>query len=269
MILLIGGTSETALLALALAEAGFEVLVSTSTDIPLDVGTHPNLTRRVGMLNHDGMSRLMKEFGIRLVVDSSHPYASSVTANARRAASERNVPYLRWARPSDLAQAEGPILAENHEMAARIACAFGRAVLLTTGSRNLVPYVREARRTAVVLVVRVLPYPESMEACRRAGVHATNIVAGRGPFSVEDNLSVMRRFNIGVLVTKDSGSQGGVPQKVEAARIHGCPVVVVRRPEEFPEKTFSDISELVAAVSSQCAIKEATLVGRRNGSEVM
>ena len=38
-VLLLGGTSETAPLATALARAGHNVLVSTATDIALDVGT--------------------------------------------------------------------------------------------------------------------------------------------------------------------------------------------------------------------------------------
>lgn len=248
MILLIGGTSETALIARALVEAGFKVLVSTSTDIPLDIGNHPALTRRVGPLDDNEMLRLVTESGITLMVDASHPYASSVTENARNAAAAAVIPYMRWVRPSVLTQNGWIILAVDHAAAAREACAFGSAVFLTTGSKNLAPYVLEAERTRVPLVVRVLPYPHSMEACRNAGVPDANIITGRGPFSMEDNLEIMRRFNIGVVVTKDSGSEGGVPEKLEAARVHGCRVVVVQRPEESSEKSFTDIGELVAAV---------------------
>ncbi|MBF0509675.1 MAG: precorrin-6A/cobalt-precorrin-6A reductase [Deltaproteobacteria bacterium] len=43
MILLIGGTSETASFAEALAAAGFDVLVSTATDVALEVGRHPRI----------------------------------------------------------------------------------------------------------------------------------------------------------------------------------------------------------------------------------
>ena len=40
MILLLGGTSSTAEIALGLAAAGYRVLVSQATDVPLDVGRH-------------------------------------------------------------------------------------------------------------------------------------------------------------------------------------------------------------------------------------
>ncbi len=44
MILLIGGTSETAPLASGLAAAGYEVLVSTATDAPAGDRDHPRIS---------------------------------------------------------------------------------------------------------------------------------------------------------------------------------------------------------------------------------
>jgi len=250
MILLVGGTSETAPLALALADAGYEVLVSTATDVLLDVGTHPNISRRIGVLDREGMLRLAIQHDIRLIVDASHPYAVAARKNVRQTASALSVPYLSWNRPAVLAENESVIFRANHKAAAKTACSFGVPVLLTSGSRHLAPYVIAAERAGVKLVVRVLSHPSSLEACRAAGVSEENVVAGRGPFSVEDNLAVMQRFNIGVIVTKDSGVAGGVLEKIEAARIHGCPVVVVKRPKEVTGSTFSDVEELVAAVIS-------------------
>ena len=247
MILLIGGTSETAPLALALAQVGFKVLVSTATDLTLDVGSHPNLSRRVGKLDRAGMYRLASENGIKLIVDAAHPYATSARANARKTAMELNIPYLGWLRPAVLEPHEWVIFRENHEPAAEVACSFGVPLLLTTGSTNLAPYVAAADRSGVELVVRVLAHPDSLEASRKAGVRESNIVTGRGPFSVDENLAVMRRFSIGVLVTKDSGVAGGVPAKLEAARILGCRVVVVQRPKESAGSMFFDVSKLVAA----------------------
>lgn len=46
MILLLGGTADTAILATMLAEAGYDVLVSTATGIPLATGDHPRIRRQ-------------------------------------------------------------------------------------------------------------------------------------------------------------------------------------------------------------------------------
>lgn len=250
MILLLGGTSETAPLGLALASAGWKVLVSTATDVPLDVGDHLNLSHRSGKLDEDAMVRLISEKGIRIVVDASHPYASTVRTTARNVCQRLGTPYLTFVRPAVVTEQDFIQFAENHEEAARLAFAFALPVLLTTGSRNLAPYAAQARRTGVTLIVRVLQHPDSLDACRNAGIPQANIITGRGPFSVRDNRSVIQRFRIGCLVTKDSGIAGGVPEKIEAARLENCHVVVVGRPEQTDEATCSTVEEVLAAVRS-------------------
>ena len=139
--------------------------------------------------------------------------------------------------------------ADNHADAARIACSFGRPVLLTTGSRNIEPYVNEAERSGCELVVRVLDDPRSLQAVQDAGVKEQNIIGGRGPFSFEDNVAVIRDFSVGVIVTKDSGEAGGVPAKLSAARSEECEVVMVKRPRESSDVVFSVIRDLLDAIS--------------------
>ena len=58
-------------------------------------------------------------------------------------------------------------------------------------------------------------------------------LAGRGPFSVEDELALLRAHAIEVLVTKASGG-AATYAKLAAARQLGLPVVMVRRPPPPP-----------------------------------
>ena len=248
MILLFGGTSETAPLAEGLVAAGYEVLVSTATNIPLDVGTHPAVQRRAGPLDEAAAIRLIHEQSIQAVVDATHPYALQAHATAEQAARKCGIPYFRFARPTSLEKQEGLVLAKTHEEAAHIAFSYSKTVLLTTGSRNLEPYVREARVSGNALIVRVLP--QSRGACRHAGIEEDSIVTGRGPFSVEENRRLIRERSIGVLVTKDSGAAGGMPEKLEAGRSEKCMIVVVQRPpQESP--AMESIDELMAAISKK------------------
>ncbi len=250
MIFVLGGTAETAWIADELAAAGFDVLVSTQTDVPLETGTHPGIKRRSGALDRAGMVALGHEKRVRAIVDVSHPYAANVKANAESAATELGIPYLSWIRAPALTAEKGLHFVDTHEEAAALAFSFGRPVLLTTGSRNLAPYVERRDRTGVRLVVRVLPHSDSLEICRRAGIDDRNVIAARGPFSVEENRTAIRKHGIGVVVTKDSGVAGGVPAKIEAAEDEGCVVVALRRPAESSRLFFSNPSELVAALTS-------------------
>ena len=263
MILLLGGTSETAPLATALAEAGYRVLVSTATAIALDTGEHPHIRRRAGRLDLQSMSALAQREGVRAIVDATHPYAAAAHSTAVAAADELRIPCLTYLRPAVL-QADGgtavpavctggtPVLpAATHEEAARLAGEAGGPILLTTGSQNAAPYARAGRGRGIALFVRVLPAAESLAACRAAGVPEEHIVTGRGPFSLEDNRALIKKFGIKALVTKDSGAAGGLAEKMEAARLENCQVIVVRRPQSGAGETFSSIPALVQALSAR------------------
>jgi precorrin-6A/cobalt-precorrin-6A reductase len=249
MILLIGGTSETAPLASGIAAAGYEVLVSTATDAPLEIGADPRICRRTGRLDDKGLIALAGEKGVRAIVDAAHPYASAAHAAALNAARHLSIPCLVLRRPAMETEGIPVRFAADHAEAAALAFADGRPVLITTGSRNLAPYAEAARGTGVPFAVRVLDAPESLTACRKAGIAEERIIAGRGPFTLEENLAAIRRFGIGVLVTKDSGRAGGFDAKLAAARQTGCSIIVLSRPgTPDTELTFDHQAALIAAL---------------------
>lgn len=249
MILLLGGTAETALLSEAIAESGFAVLVSTATEIPLPLGNAKGVSRRAGPLDADAMTSLVREQGIRAIVDATHPYASGAHDTARRAAGRAGVPCLAFVRSASILEEDDVLSAVDHREAARVSTSFGVPILLTIGSRNLVPYVHAAGAAGIPLFARVLPYPDSLEACRKSGILPTSTLPGRGPFTVEENRSVLRKHGIGVLVTKDGGMEGGVRAKIEAAREEGCRVVAVARPQNVSPRAYDRVAPLVDALS--------------------
>ncbi|MFH0937934.1 MAG: precorrin-6A reductase [Planctomycetota bacterium] len=252
MIFLLGGTSETAPLAMALAQVRYRVLVSTATEISLDIGAHQLISRRSGHLDTSALASLLRAQQAIAVVDATHPYALTAHATAKDAAAIVGIPCLRYVRSvATPTITEDVIYAANHEEAARVAVSFDRPILLTTGSRNLELYARAARAKSVPLIARVLPEAASLKACQNAGLAAEHIVAGRGPFSVEENQALIRKFSIGVLVTKDSGQAGGVPAKLESARLEHCRVVVVERPTQSPAQSFDNVADLVKALAAR------------------
>jgi precorrin-6A/cobalt-precorrin-6A reductase len=252
MILLLGGTSDTAPIAMRIAQSGYRVLVSKATEIPLETGNHPNIEVRSGSLDLRRLSELIDQCGIRAIVDATHPYAVTIRRLASRAAQDKGIAHLSFVRPPSVSSATpGVQFAADHSAAALLAFGYGRPVLLTTGTRNLTPYVEQSRRSRFPLIVRVLDRPESQIACRQAGIPPEQVIAARGPFSVEENRRHMREFRIGVLVTKDSGTAGGVEEKLQAAQAEGCRVIVVARPVLGREQVFTEIEALLAAIQGE------------------
>ncbi|MDX9787524.1 MAG: precorrin-6A reductase [Desulfobacterales bacterium] len=250
MILLIGGTTEAVPIARALLKVGFNVLLSTATEMPPRGRLPARLLRRTGMLNAEGLAELICTRGICAVVDATHPYAAATSVNAWHACRQTGIPYVAFDRPSTIgASFDGIFRAENHAEAAALACSFRHPVLLTIGVRNLSPYVSAARQQGIPLVARVLNHPSSLAECRRAGLTTEEIVCANGPFSVTENASLIMRHHIGVLVTKDSGDAGGVRTKIIAAQTSKCRVVVIRRPAR-PQAGYPSIAALLKAIQT-------------------
>jgi precorrin-6A/cobalt-precorrin-6A reductase len=257
MILLLGGTSETAPIAEAIAAAGYRVLVSTATDIDLFVGAHPSIAHRRGRLDELAMKTLVRKHGIRAIIDATHPFASQVHRTALDTAARTGVPYLRYERPGVTEEGggrdDGVCIVASHEDAARVGCASGGPILLTVGSRKLHVYAKPARDAGIRLMARVLDHAESRKAAHEAGLADGQLVIGRGPFSVEQNRELIRRCEAQVLITKDSGDAGGVSRKLEAARLEGCRVVLVAKPKPLFDSGFPCASELIAELQHRVA----------------
>ena len=257
MILLLGGTSDTLPIAARLAAGGHRVLVSRATETPLAVGSHGAIESRCGPLDDEGLERLIRARGVRAIVDATHPYAAEIRARAARVAAATGTPYFSFVRPSAIPPDAADVQrAADHEAAAVLAFAHGRPVLLTTGSNHLAPYTDESRRTGVRLVVRVLDHPRSLAACRAVGLAEDCILAGRGPFTVEENRRQIRGHGIGVLMTKDSGEAGGTLEKLDAARCEACRVVVVGRPADVEVGALADVEALLRAVGPPLAASQ-------------
>lgn len=251
MILLLAGASETGEIASALAETGFNVTVSTATGFPIEIASSDKISRRVGSLTDQEMIAICDELGVSAVVDATHPYAVEAQKNARTTASHLGIPYFRYNRPPVIHEYADIHLVDSHEQAAQKAVSFHCPVLLTSGTRNLRPYVDQARRERVELYVRALDCQESRVALASHGIADSNSEFGVGPFSVTDNTKLIKKFGIGVLVTKDGGIAGGLPEKLEAARLMNCEVVMIARPKTQSEGSYGQIALLIDAVKSR------------------
>ena len=218
MILVLGGTGEARQLAEALAARDVRVVSSLAGRVArprLPVGE----VRVGGFGGPDGLARYLRENRITAVVDATHPFAGTMTAHAAEAAAATGTPLLRLQRPGWSEQpGDDWRWVDTMEQAAG-AVAGSAHVFLTTGRTGLAAF---SGLTQEVLVRSVDP-PEPLLPPR------TTVVLERGPFSVDDELALMREHAVDVVVTKDSGSPL-TEAKLVAARQLGIPVVVIRRP---------------------------------------
>ncbi|WP_033283250.1 cobalt-precorrin-6A reductase [Streptomyces sp. NRRL F-525] len=220
-ILILGGTTEARELAAELTALP-EVKVTTSLAGRVSrPGALAGDVRIGGFGGAEGLAAWLREHHVDAVVDATHPFAGTITANAARAGAAAGVPVVVLRRPG-WQPAPGdqwhPVasLAE----AADVLPGLGRRVLLTTGRLGLAAFAHLAQLHFVVRSVEPPepPMPPDVEA-----------LLARGPFTVADEAALLREHRIDVVVTKDSGG-AATAAKLTAAREAGVPVVVVRRP---------------------------------------
>ena len=230
-ILIFAGTTEGRELAEHLADAGVRCTVSVATEYGAQI-LGPGKGRSVlqGRLTEEQMEFLIREEGYTCVVDATHPFATEVSAQIRKACEETKVPYLRLARDTEGELPDGGFgiyEAASMQEAAKILRSIPGNLFLTTGSKDL-PLLAEEIGEPERLYVRVLPSVESLRICMECGIPAGHLIAMQGPFTQELNVDILLQTGARAVLTKESGKVGGFDEKVAAAKEVGIPVVVVR-----------------------------------------
>ena len=239
-IILFGGTTEGRVLTQRLSGLGHDVTVSVAT--PVGAEGLEGASIRVGRLEGQAMTDLIRGHG--LCIDAAHPYAQLVRENIRAACQKTGVPLRRVSRPKS--EAAGCVEVETSREAADYLADTEGNILLTTGAKELSAFraLDSAR-----LYARVLPTHESLAACEAIGLPHRNILALWGPFSRELNAALLGQYAIRWLVTKDGGSAGGFPEKIQAARQTETKVLVIRRPADFGMTVEALLDELRKGVT--------------------
>ena len=239
----IGGTSNATEICSRLTTLGYKIIVSVTTDFGRQLSELPGVVVVKAMLNPHDMEQLIKEYSVDLIVDASHPFAVEVSTNAMRLAEKQGLKYLRYERQNS--KFEGAVYVNDYEdVVAYLAQKEGN-VLLTTGSKHVSRFMPLG---AERLFARVLSTSDSVVLCEQAGLKPVSIIAMCGVGSVDLNVALMHEFSIRYLVTKESGAEGGLTQKLEAAKRAKVEVVIIQRPTVVYPEVFSDYDTLMARI---------------------
>jgi precorrin-6A/cobalt-precorrin-6A reductase len=179
---------------------------------------------------------------IGAVVDATHPFASRMSANAVAACRVTDTPLVVFTRPP-WAREPGDRWIEVVTIDDAVA-ALGtqpKTVFLTQGRLRLAAFTRAPQHR---YIVRAIDRPAEIDA-----LPDCNLILARGPFSLADELRLMKRERIEALVTKNSGGRATYP-KIEAARALKIEVVIVRRPVAPEAETLRDLDAVLAWIAA-------------------
>lgn len=228
MILVLAGTADGRKLAATIQSNGYKVLVSTATDYGSSLTG--DVPARSGALDEEGFVSLVQAQGVRVLVDASHPFAVNLSQNAMAACARTGLDYVRYERKRiDLVENHLLYRVGSYTAAAELAGELGECIFLATGSNSLEVFVDKLPGKR--LIARVLPMRKVLDRCLTLGIAPKDIVAMQGPFGYDLNQAMLKHYGAEVLVTKESGEQGGTDLKIKAALDLGIPVVMLERPQ--------------------------------------
>jgi precorrin-6A/cobalt-precorrin-6A reductase len=237
-ILLLGGTSEARALAARL-HPDVEVISSLAGRVP-DPALPVGQVRIGGFGGVDGMRRWLSESAVDAVVDATHPYAATITANAATACDELQLPHLVLARPA-WPHGDAIVVGSDVEAARTVAAENYSRVFLTTGRSGAAAFAD----VDAWFLIRAVTAPDGDALPRRH-----RLVLSRGPYHYDDELALLRDHRIDALVTKNSGGAMTRP-KLDAAANLGVAVVMVDRPPLPPDvATVATVEDAAAWVRS-------------------
>jgi precorrin-6A/cobalt-precorrin-6A reductase len=237
-ILILGGTAEARQLAAALADRlAFAVTLSLAgrTAQPLP---QPVPVRRGGFGGPEGLASYLRDEGIDIVIDATHPYAAVISANAAKAADAASVKLLAMRRPP-WPKVEGDDWTEVDNVEAAVA-ALGvapRRVFVTLGRNELQPFAAAPQHHYLIRSVDPVAPPLGVP-------HATYLTA-RGPFTAAGDRALLEQHRIETIIAKNSGG-GTTYGKIEAARALGLPVVMLKRPVLPDVPSVETVDEVLA-----------------------
>ena len=222
MILILGGTTEGRLAVKVADEAGSPYYYSTrgiQQEIACRNGIH--LT---GGMDVEAMTSFCIHHQIRLLVDAAHPFAVGLHQTVHETAIRLNLPVVRVER-SYPERATDIVWCEDYEDAVRqLEKDRIHSLLSLTGVQT----IGKLRGYWVKhpCWFRILKRDESLALARSQGFDEQRIVY----YQAEDEESLLKRLTPQAILTKESGETGGFQQKIDAARMLGIPVYVVKRP---------------------------------------
>ena len=161
-----------------------------------------------------------------MVADATHPFAAQISINAADACKVARISRLRLLRAEWKKQLgdEWQVVADIESAAAALPLA-GQRAFLSVGRQEVAAF---APLKTMFLLIRSIHPPDDKILLPNA-----TFIAGRGPFSVSDEITLLRDQSIDVLVSKNAGGSATYA-KIAAARKLGIKVIMIDRPSVPP-----------------------------------
>lgn len=236
-LLLLGGVTEALAIARTLPAHHVYSLAGVGR-VPGDLTCQ---VRVGGFGGAQGLAQYIREQGIDLLLDATHPYAAQISQNAAQAAAICAIPCWALRRPAWQPQT-GDDWREVADWAELVDALKPFQRPFFTLGREPLAHLDEIPQGQFWTLRALDPYP---------GNARCDVIGARGPFSLNDERTLFEQRRFDVLISKNSGSSATEP-KLEIARAHGLPVLILKRPVlPAVERELWTVDEVLQALNTQ------------------
>jgi precorrin-6A/cobalt-precorrin-6A reductase len=237
-ILILGGTLEARRLAERLRGRGDVAITLSLAGRTASPAAQPVPVRVGGFGGAEGLAAYLRAERIAALIDATHPYAATISANAARAAAAAGVRLLALRRPAWQPSARDRWTeVPNVPAAVQALGPAPRRVFLTLGRKELAPFAVAPQHGYLVRSVDPVDPPLPVP-------RATYLLA-RGPFAEAAERELLLAHAIEAIVAKNSGGEATYA-KIAAARALGIEVIMLRRPPLPAVPNVASIAEAAA-----------------------
>jgi len=237
-ILILGGTTEAREFAAAIADRpDLEILLSLAgrTASP---AAQPVPVRSGGFGGAEGLAQYLRDAKVDVLVDATHPFAATISANAAEAVARTGTAHFAIRRPP-WTKVEGDNWqeADSVEQAIQLTGDRPKRIFVALGRKEIAPLAAAPFHHYVIRSVDPLDGNVALP-------DAVSILA-RGPFDEDAELTLFREHGIELILAKNSGGHATYA-KLAAARTLGIPVLMVRRPAKPDTESVATVPDAVA-----------------------
>ena len=173
-----------------------------------------------GALDAEAMRAFCREHDIRLIVDAAHPFASQLHLTIVRVSEALNVPAIRYERIYLPRDPDITWIDDYNEIPHNI-----HSLLATTGVQSIAK-LKHLETEGIQIYYRILNRESSVALALKQGASEEQLCYYENPGDIP--------VEADTILLKESGTSGGFPEKVEAAKARNMRIIALKRPEPPP-----------------------------------
>ncbi|MDF2371344.1 MAG: cobalt-precorrin-6A reductase [Rhizobiaceae bacterium] len=239
-VLILGGTGEASELAERLENLARYRVITSLAGRTLDPRRTSGEIRIGGFGGAESLATFLREEAIDVLVDATHPFAETISANAARAAEISGTRLLVLQRPA-WPQEPGDrwIVVKALQQACQAIPPSSR-VLLALGRQYIAAFTA---RPDVHFIIRMVDRPDEPLAFT-----SFELIIGKPSADPAAEERLLRDGKVSHIVCRNSGGDGAYA-KILAARRLSIPIIMIDRPTAEAEGAFNTVESVLTAIA--------------------